>query len=283
MLKKSFFIFKITLLISLVFILIWGIFIEPNKLVVKRIAVKVPEWSGMRENLKIAVISDLHIGSPFNDLKKLNKIVQITNEEKPDVIFLLGDYIAQRVIGGKIIEPDKIAGELAELKPKYGMAAILGNHDWRYNGLKVRHALENAHIKVLENDSTVIFINKKPLYIAGLADFTTRYPDFEGAMKKIGNKKPVILLTHHPDMFRLVKPNISLTLAGHTHGGQIKIPVIGWLIIPSLFGRRYAGGHMIEQGRHLFVSKGIGTSILPIRIGNPPEIDILTISSIKEK
>ena len=112
-----------------------------------------------------------------------------------------------------------------------------------------------------------------------MADLWTRTPDIPGTLKDIPDDDPILLLTHSPDVFPDIPARVSLTLAGHTHGGQVNLPLVGRPIVPSKYGQRYAAGHIIEQGRHLFVSTGVGTSIIPVRFRVPPEIQILTVSS----
>lgn len=110
------------------------------------------------------------------------------------------------------------------------------------------------------------------------ADLWTRGADVAASLKHVeSDDDPVLLLTHNPDIFPDVPPRVSLTLAGHTHGGQVNFPFFGRLVVPSRYGQRYAMGHVVEGGRHLFVSGGVGTSILPVRFRVPPEIVVITI------
>ena len=274
---------------SLLFILISGFvlfvargfFIEPNQLIVKKQTLELPNWPKKDDNFKIAIIADLHAGAPFINTAKIEKIVNLTNKEKPDIIFLLGDYVAYRVIGARLLEPEITANMLKNLKAPYGIIAVLGNHDWRYNGKKVWKAFESAHIKVLENNAVKIKIKNGYLWIGGLADLETRYPDIYTTMKDMNDSNPIIILSHHPDMFRFVPQKVSLTISGHTHCGQVFLPFLGRPVIPSNFGQLYAIGHIEENNRNLFVSCGIGTSDIPVRFRVKPEINILTIKSIK--
>ena len=112
----------------------------------------------------------------------------------------------------------------------------------------------------------------------GLADLWTREPDVVGPLRDIPDDEPVIVLTHSPDVFPQVPVRVVLTLAGHTHAGQVVLPLLGRPIVPSRFGQRYAIGHVEEDGRHLFVTPGVGTSIIPVRFGVPPEISLLTLA-----
>lgn len=263
-----------TLFISLS---VWGFFIEPNQLVIKREILSVPNWHKEHENLKFALIADIHAGAPFIRLDKLRKIVDLTNKEKPDVIFLLGDYVIKDVIGGEFIKPSIIAKELNKLKARYAIIAILGNHDWWYDGVRVRNALEPINIPVLENSAVKINCLGKSFWVAGLDDLSMRFPDVKMSLKKINDNNPVIMLSHSPDMFPFVPSRVSLTISGHTHGGQVNFPFFGRPIVPSFYGQRYAYGHIKENNRNLFVTSGIGTSRIPVRFGVTPEIVILTL------
>ena len=267
----------IAIICSVLFIT--GFFIEPNEIVVNKVTLKLDNWDKKFDNLKIAVISDIHAGAPFINPEKLEKIVELTNKEKPDLILFPGDFANGYVIGGKFIKPELVASILSKLKPKYGKIAVLGNNDWKYDGKRITLALEKEKITVLENNAKELIINGKSLWIAGVADLIERFPDIDKALSKIKGKTPVLLLTHNPDVFPFVPHRVNLTIAGHTHGGQVNLPFVGRLIVPSGFGARYAYGYIHENNKDLYVSSGIGTSILPVRFGVVPEIEILTVKS----
>jgi predicted MPP superfamily phosphohydrolase len=192
---------------------------------------------------------------------------------------LLGDYIFQGVIGDQFTKPKLIIDKLGNLKASKGIIAILGNHDWWYDGDKITSYLENKKITILENNAVKIKYTGKYFWVAGVGDLWTRPVKITNAVKNIKDDNPIILLSHNPDIFPSVPSRISLTLSGHTHGGQVYVPFMGRIITPSDYGKRYARGHIIENNRHLFVSSGIGTTILPVRFGTPPEIIVLHLKS----
>jgi len=266
------------LLLVLVFAVVWAFFIEPNRLVVKAETIELTNWPPNFENLKVAVLSDLHVGAPFIDADKVQLIVRQVNEAQPDLIVILGDFIAS-VRGGKVIEPEIIADNLRGLRARRGVFAVLGNHDWWYDGARVRRALEGVGIRVLEDDVARIELNGQAIWLAGLKDLWTNRPDIEGPLKKVTDESPVIVLTHNPDLFARLPQRVILTLAGHTHGGQVNLPLFGRTRVPSDYGQRYAAGHVLENNHHLYVTTGIGTSIIPIRFRVPPEIVILTLKA----
>jgi hypothetical protein len=181
------------------------------------------------------------------------------------------------VIGGRFVEPERTAAALRGLAAPLGVFAVLGNHDWWYDGDQVSRALTEAGIRVLEDTAAPVETRGGPLWIAGVSDLYTRHSDVGRALASVPEGAPVIVLTHNPDVFVRVPPRVLLTLAGHTHGGQVNLPFFGRLIVPSQFGERFAIGHVHEDGRDLFVTPGIGTSIVPVRFGVPPEISVLTV------
>ena len=234
--------------------------------------------------MKIALLTDLHVGAPHLSLEKLRRVVERTNGETPDLVLILGDLVIGGkdhkggVVGGTFIEPEPIAEELKNLRAPQGVFAVLGNHDWWYDGERVAKALKGAGIVVLENKAVRIERAGQVFWLAGIADLWTRQPDIAGTLRQVEGDDPVLLMTHNPDIFPDVPPRVSLTVAGHTHGGQVNFPLIGRPIVPSKFGQRYAFDHVVEQGRHLFVGVGVGTSIVPVRFRVPPEIVILNLA-----
>jgi len=267
-----------TLLLVPILLCVWAFLLEPNRLVIKEETIQLPDWPTGFENLKIAVLSDLHTGSPFNDVEKLRYIVLKVNQTQPDLIVLLGDFIAS-VRGGEVVEPEIIAENLKGLRARHGVFAVLGNHDWWYDGKRVWRALEAVGIRVLEDDVTRIERSGQAIWIAGFVDAWTNRTDIPGTIGKVTDDGPVIGITHNPDLFARLPERVILTLAGHTHGGQVNLPFAGRIKVPSEFGKRYAAGHVFENNHHLFVTTGVGTSVIPVRFGVPPEIVILTVKT----
>jgi len=254
----------------------WGMVVEPGRLVVRHVRVEPPGWPEAWNGLRIAALADIHAGSPHVDAAKLGELVDVVNSEQPDLVVLLGDYVIRGVLGGHFIPPEVTAEKLAGLKARLGVVAVLGNHDWWYDGNRVSRALNTAGIRVLENSAVRFEAQGQGLWIAGLADPWTRTPQIDRTLERIPQGEAVIMLSHNPDVFPDIPTRVGLTLAGHTHGGQVVLPVLGRLVVPSRFGQRYAAGLIEEDGHDLFVSSGIGTSILPVRIGAPPEVSVLT-------
>lgn len=259
---------------------LWSLWIEPAGLRVQEVDVPLV-WPYARP-LRVAVVSDLHVGAPFHGLARLPSTVDRINATHPDVICIPGDFVTLGVIGGTFTPPEAIARELSRLRAPSGVFAVLGNHDRLFNGPRVRAALVAAGIRVLEDTAVAVATASGPLWVAGVSDFWTGPHDIAGALGAVTDSAaPVLVVTHNPDVFPLMPARVSLTIAGHTHGGQVRLPWIGAPIVPSAYGQRYARGLVVEGGRHLFVSTGIGTSDLPIRLGVPPTIFVLTLRSAR--
>jgi len=255
--------------------------------------------------LRLALIADLHICEPWLGRNRLEAIVAMTNALRPDAVLLLGDYMpGHRILRLAQSVPDREwARALSHFVAPLGIHAVQGNHDWwaepelqgtRRGPTRVQRALENASIPVYENRAVRLSKDGQPFWIAGLGDQwafwrpsgfepAPRRPirhegvhDLAGTLAQVTDDAPVILMAHEPDIFPLVPSRVALTVSGHTHGGQVR--VLGYSpIVPSIYGRRYIYGHIVEQERHLIVSGGLGCSALPIRLGVPPEIVIVEL------
>ncbi len=280
----------------------YGFGIEAPSTRITRYGLTPHRWpKGYR--LKIAVIADTHVIEPWMGIARLRSIVDTTNALGADIILLLGDYAAGRQISklGRTVPASVWAKELARLKAPLGVHAVLGNHDWwddtavqrrRAGPTEAHRALAEAGIPLFENKAVRIAHGGRAFWLAGLGDQWAFFPkvkprgwreiayegvhDLPATMAQVTDDAPVILMAHEPDIFPQVPARVSLTLSGHTHGGQISL--FGYTpIVPSLYGSRYAYGHIIEDNRHLIVSAGLGCSAFPVRIGAPPEIVMIEL------
>jgi uncharacterized protein len=253
----------------------WAFWFEPASLVVSEQRIAHPPLSG---SLRIAILTDLHVGSPFNGIGKLRDVVNRTNAARADIICILGDLVIQGVIGGRFVPPEEIAAELKQLRATAGVLAVLGNHDGWFDHDRVQKALEQNGIRVIEETAVRLATSAGVVWFAGISDVWTGRHDIAAALSAVKDDgAPVILLTHNPDVFPDVPDRVALTLAGHTHGGQVRLPWLGRPVVPSRFGQRFAAGHIVEGNRQMFVATGIGTSILPVRFRVPPAVAVLTI------
>jgi len=268
----------VVLSLIVVCLAIWGTLIEPNRLIVHQETIQIDNWPKELNGLRIALIADVHTGGPFINDQKLQQIVALTNQQNPDLIILLGDYMSPNSWHSHRVEPEVTAAALKNLRAPLGVYSILGNHDWWYSGEKVRRALEQNGIHVLEDEVAEVKWRDKSFWLVGLADLWTRPQHIGETIAKVPSDSTIIALTHNPDIFPRIPRNVPLLLAAHTHGGQVNLPLIGTPVVPSDFGQKYTAGHVFESGHHLFVTTGIGTSIFPIRFRVTPEIVILTIN-----
>lgn len=258
---------------------LWGFFIEPWQLVVNRVDLPLAKWPRETPPLKVALLSDLHVGSPWWTLERTAELVEEVNALSPDVIFLAGDYTINGVKGGTRVDIEPIAAVLAKLHAEHGVIAVLGNHDFYNDRARTRRALETNGIVVLENETKTFQHRGHSVNVSGYADMYESYAWPERAFAKAEAGAPIIALVHEPDIFARHLAEPAITLAGHTHGGQVHVPFFGRPIVPSDYGDRFAAGHIVEEGQHLFVTTGIGTSIYPVRFRVPPEIALLTLRS----
>ncbi len=267
------------ILCGLVVAALWALFYEPNRLIVKSHSISLPDWPSECNGMKIAVLGCLHAGAPFVDIKKLQRIVSLINDQHADAIFLLGDFVGTYVLGGRPLTPEAVAGELQALGCPQKKFAVLGNHDLWHGKERTTLALESAGIVVLNNTCvSMTHGSGREIFIAGVA--------FDGDQREATAKTfhdaptnvPILALVHSPDTFPMVPVNVMLTCASHTHGGQIRLPLIGALLVPCKTGTRYASGLFNERGRQLVVTNGIGTSLLAARFFCPPEVLVLSLS-----
>jgi hypothetical protein len=274
----------------------YGAAVEPfSAPVVRRYRITPAGWP-LDLKLRMVVLADIHAAEPLMPAERVAAISATANDLKPDVIALLGDYMTTHPFVSAPVPQEAWSAALRVLKAPLGVHAILGNHDWwddrRSQSSKrgppdARKALERVGIPVYENDAIRLLKDGRPFWLVGLGDQLAfklgrrRFrgvDDLAGALEKVTDEAPVVLLAHEPDIFVRVGRRVALTLSGHTHGGQVRL--FGYSpMVPSRFGNRFAYGHVIEDGRHLVVSGGLGCSIMPVRIGVPPEIVLVELGA----
>jgi hypothetical protein len=271
---------------------VYALDVEPlRRLVVTSYAPALPRWDPALR-LRVAVLADFHICEPYMPFDRVAEIVDATNALKPDLVLLLGDYPAGFIAWRKL-PLGQFARMMEELKAPLGTHAILGNHDWwddeavqtaRSGTPAAKRLLEARGIPVMENQAVRLIKDGRPFWLAGLADQqpfmgswkSLSHADVPRTLAAVTDSAPVILMAHEPDIFATLSDRFSLTLAGHTHGGQVRMfgrsPAIR-----KVQGHDYAYGHIIQDGRHMIVSGGFGLSRIPVRLGVPPEIVLLEL------
>lgn len=276
----------------------YSVIIEPNFMLnVTRYRVTPKNWpQGLK--LRLALLSDLHASEPWMPVSRIREIAAVTNALAPDLILLLGDYSGGTYLSSQRVLPEQWAEALSDLKAPLGVHAVLGNHDWWHGPLPqdppdeaegVRRALKQMGARLFENDGVQLTKNGQPFWLLGLADQMSFYAgreigwrgrdDLPGTIKLIGDDAPAILMAHEPFVFSRVPDRVALTVCGHTHGGQINLPIAGPIFAELRWKTTHIYGHIVEDERHMVISGGLGESILPMRFMRPPEIVEVTVEA----
>jgi len=272
-------------------------YIEPDQLVATHATIAIEKWNPAFDGLKIVMIGDVHGGSNNVTEERLLEVVALANEQEPDLVVMLGDYVSQEHENRPLAERSlkmpvaTIVDNLAGLKAKYGVFVVMGNHDGWYGTDKIAAEFTRVGYRVLQDQIATVGNGDQSICILGMRDHLSLVPNWAGISANAkaqvagcGNGD-LIVLQHSPDIFpvitgpQAISPTLRLMLSAHTHGGQVRFPFVGSPIVPSSYGQTYVRGHVREDDVDLFVTSGIGTSVLPLRFGVPPEIAVLTIRS----
>ncbi len=279
------------LIVPISLFLTYAYFIEPRQFVVVEETLNVPHWDPALNGLRVVTIADLHTGSNYAPPERIRYVVEQANAQNADVIVLLGDYVSEsswdrECIRSETVRTDctelKIAAEqIAEsmkgLKAKHGVFAVIGNHDWYHNEDKLHRLLEEVSgINVLQNEIAEIDVNGETLRLWGIEDwYRNRQVPLE-AFNAV-EKRNIIAITHNPDTSLNTPEGFAVMFSGHTHGGQLNWPIFGPIAVFN--DKRFMDGLAIVDGKHVYVSSGVGTSVLPLRFRVPPEINVLTLNA----
>ena len=242
--------------------------------VVRRATVELPGYPAGQAPVKVALLADLHVQGPDMPPERVARIVAQVNAERPDLVLIAGDLIGDRTLSTRHYSTAETMAPLAGLRAPLGTIAVLGNHEYWRNAGEAREALTRIGVRVLANQAA----QAGPLVIGGLDDQLTghnRDARTWSAMRALPGAR--VLLSHSPDPFATLPPDIGLMLAGHTHCGQIRLPLWGPIETGSAYGDRYVCGYIEQNGRRLIVTAGLGASILPLRLLAPPDFWIVTI------
>jgi predicted MPP superfamily phosphohydrolase len=240
--------------------------------VVRRTTVSLPDWPAGAAPVTVALMGDIHIGSAAMDAGRLTRIVSQVNALRPDLVVMVGDFISGHEPGSATRLAPSLTGPLAGLRAPMGAVAVLGNHDHWTGAAAVSAALTRAHVLVLRNQAA----QRGPLAIAGLDDRPTRHArlaETVAAVKALDGAG--VMIAHSPVLGGRLPPRVRLVLAGHTHCGQVVLPIVG--APRQVTSPRYRCGIVRDPGRLTIVTAGLGTSALPIRIGAPPDVWLVRV------
>jgi uncharacterized protein len=287
MVKRAVFLklFKYSSLLAML-CLLYGFFIEPKTLTVRHVEIISEAWQG--SPLKIGLMSDVHIGGIHVDAERAKRLANKMNSYSPDIVLIAGDYVNGHLPAKDWSVQKRTNLELGIrnmgfLKAPLGVFSVYGNHDAWYGVPELGRMLNATSIRTLENKhinvQAMVGIREYNFCLIGLADFQTGTNDL-GMLENCEKGQSVLAFMHSPDSFHLLRTDTALALAGHTHGGQINLPIYGRRApATQIVGHEYAYGYVDYENIPTFITAGIGTSILPARFRSPPEIVIITLRS----
>jgi predicted MPP superfamily phosphohydrolase len=254
--------------------LAFGYFTATRDPVVRRAHISLRDWPAGARPLRVLLLSDIHVGGPDMPPSRVRTIVRHINDLSPDLVLIAGDFVTDKRLATRHYSMSDAIAPLAGLHPRLAKIAVMGNHDHWRDAAAAHRALARAGIRVLDNQAVEV----GPIAVAGLDDAFTGHDDVPATLAALRRLHgPKLLLSHSPDPFPALPPDIVLMLAGHTHCGQVSLPWIGPLKTMSRYGRRYACGVVREDGKTLIVTAGLGTSGIPLRIGAVPDMWLIAV------
>jgi predicted MPP superfamily phosphohydrolase len=265
------FLFLLLLGLALLGFVYWTATRDP---VVRETEVRLARWPAGQPPLRAVLAADIHVAGPDMPPARLARIVAQINALGPDIVLMAGDFISDRRVATRYYGYREALVPLAGLRARLGTFAVLGNHDHWRDADEATEALEGVGVRVLANEA----VRVGPLALGGLDDAFTDHDDLDatvGAMRRVRGAR--LMLAHSPDRFPDLPADVPLMLAGHTHCGQIRLPFFGALSTGSRYGQRYACGRIDENDHTLIVTAGLGTSIVPLRLGTTPELWLIRL------
>jgi predicted MPP superfamily phosphohydrolase len=265
-----------------------GTIFEANRPQLVSLEVSLPRLHESWDGFRIAQLSDFHYDDYFS-VVPLRKAIEIINRLQPDLVVLTGDFVTsplkesdRRRANAAAMAIEPCARLLSQLRAPSGILGALGNHDLSTNAAHIIEVLQSHAIPVLRNRSVSIAREGKRLWFAGVDDVLEGKPDLERALDGIPQVEPVVLLAHEPDWADYVAQHaVDLQLSGHSHGGQIRLPLVGAPYLPRL-GQRYPWGLRRIGSLVLYTNVGIGTVRIPMRLNCPPEVTLITLRAAAE-
>ncbi|MEZ5323632.1 MAG: metallophosphoesterase [Verrucomicrobiales bacterium] len=252
----------------------YGFKVEPGLLSITRREIVMPHLPGDLDGLRVAMFGDLHY-RPEVDEPLMQKLVDAVNREAPDVVTIVGDYLEH---DDWVIPP--MLEHLSRIESKHGIFAVMGNHDsWYSAGSRVKKMFKERGFDFLINEHSQVTINQSRLAIAGTDNVWDGHPDIAATFRGIARDTPTLALIHEPDYFDTVVTGRDsiLQLSGHSHGGQCRVPLIGYAPQTVRWGEKYIYGEFERSGSKLFVTRGVGTTGIRVRFACRPELAMLTL------
>ena len=242
--------------------------------IVRNARIQVSDWPEGAAPFKVLALSDIHVAGPDMPPSRLKRIIEELNTLEPDLVVIAGDLVSEKRVATRLYSPGEVADALSEFQADHGVVVVPGNHD-HWAGLEpLVTALEDSGMSVATNEA----IMRGPLRIAAIDDHFTGHDDAAAAFEPLSTLEPgpTIVVTHSPDVVPELPEPVAAVFAGHTHCGQISLPLIGPIAYMSRYGDRYACGDIDDDSQRVFVSAGLGTSLLPMRFGAPADVWLVT-------
>jgi len=261
----------------------WSFLVEPNRVKIENVTLKLPRLTPGFAGIRIAQISDIHMGG-WMDAERFQRVIDLVTEQNPDLLLLTGDFLIGHVFDknseGHLQDLIDILLPLAKSIPSFG---ILGNHDYWTNASAVREMLKSSGIMDLSNSIFTISRGAEKLHLCGVDDVWEGYASLENVIDQLKDEAPAILLAHEPDFADVsaATNRFDLQVSGHSHGGQVVFPFYGPPILPYLGQKYHTGlyqvGNMIQ-----YTNRGVGMAMVPVRFNCPPEITLFTLECSQE-
>lgn len=244
--------------------------------IVRRVTIPLANWPAETPPFTILLVSDTHVAGPDMPPERLSRVVTQLNALRPDLVVIAGDLVSEKSLATRVYTPQQVVAPLLGFRGRLGIVVVMGNHDHWFDPEHIRAALEAGGVPVLRNQAVM----RGPLVIGGVDDEYTGHDDLPAtfaAMDALSQSAPRILVSHGPDVVPQLPQPVDLVLAGHMHCGQIVLPFHGAIGYPSRYGARFACGDITDHGQRLLVGAGLGTSIVPLRYGAPPDVWLVTL------
>jgi predicted MPP superfamily phosphohydrolase len=256
-----------------------GVLFEPMRPSIVRKEIILKRWPARLDGFNIALLSDFHY-DPIFSIHPIQSAVELVNRVRPDLVLLTGDFVTSPPFGNRsrgLADAEPCAQLLQKLQAALGLWAVMGNHDAAAGAYQVTAALRAAGVSVLSNAAAPIEHNGGRFWLAGVADVLQSSADLHSALQTVPSDEAVILMAHEPDYADYVaRYPVDLQLSGHSHGGQIRLPLVPPLYLPPLGTKYYSGLYNIRE-LTLYTNVGLGTINVPVRLNCPPEVTLITV------